>query len=51
MTAGPEIEKCPRCEKAVYEAESAFAGMYGPYGTLIRVILDKHILVSRVFPA
>ena len=29
MTAGPEIEKCPRCEKAVYEAESAFAGMYG----------------------
>ena len=48
MTAGPEIEKCPRCEKAVYEAESAFAGMYG---TLIRVILDKHILVSTVFPA
>ena len=28
MTAGPEIEKCPRCEKAVYEAESAFAGTY-----------------------
>ena len=23
-----DLEKCPRCDKAVYEAESAFAGTH-----------------------
>ena len=23
-----DLERCPRCDKAVYEAESAFAGTY-----------------------